>query len=137
MTGLMDYKDTSFVERKLKLSKEHLKNVITTIVGRFVQLQKTNPLLLVEAIFRFQSREIKEAILNNYGLEFRRNQPDVQAENHKTGEDMEIDQNIVFEDEKPIYNVFDEKDLETNQIEGEDKKQWTQQQDQILIDNYA
>ena len=36
MTGLMDYKDTSFVERKLKLSKEHLKNVITTIVGRFV-----------------------------------------------------------------------------------------------------
>ena len=51
------------------------------------------------------------------------------------------DVNIVFEDEQPFYNVFedtqalnDEKLLQVAAQDGE--KQWTQNEDEILIDNY-
>ena len=125
MRGLMDYQDTSLLDKKLKLSKDQLRQVITTIVGRFVQLQKQNPLLLIEALFRFQSRDIKESIVSNYGLDFRNDNLNG-AQKKVEQQEENVDDNIVFEDEQPIYDGFDEKDLETNQIEVDEKKQWTQ-----------
>ena len=80
--------------------------------------------------------------MSNYGMEFNFGQKKEahQEENRKTQiDDEEIEQNIVFQDEKPIYDVYEEKDIEGNQggAHSDDKKQWTQQQDQILIDNYV
>ena len=41
---------------------------MTVIVGKFVQLQMDNPMLALEALFRFQSKEIKDQVLCNYSL---------------------------------------------------------------------
>ena len=69
-------------------------------------------MLVVEALFRFQSKEIKDSILNNYGVDYiKANKMDAQAAAQKDLEQEILDENIVFEDEKPIYDVFDEKDL--------------------------
>jgi hypothetical protein len=43
-----------------------LKEVLTRIVGEFFEAMKVNRLLAVESLFRFQSRDQKENILNNY-----------------------------------------------------------------------
>lgn len=40
---------------------------MTQIIAKFVQLQKQNPLLIMEAMFRFQSKEIKDMVLYSYG----------------------------------------------------------------------
>jgi len=52
MRGLNEVK-ADVVNRRLELTKQSLKEVITVIVGKFVELQKTNPMLAVEALFRY------------------------------------------------------------------------------------
>lgn len=58
----------SYGERKLQVSLEQLKTIVTVIVGKFVTLQRDNPMLLLESLFRFQTKDIKDQVLNNYSL---------------------------------------------------------------------
>ena len=69
MKGIMENASgDSYNERKLRISNDQLKQIITTIVGKFVALQMDNPLLAMEAMFRFQTKEIKDQVLCNYEL---------------------------------------------------------------------
>ncbi len=52
MRGLNEVK-VDVVNRRLELAKQSLKEVITVIVGKFVELQKVNSMLAVEALFRY------------------------------------------------------------------------------------
>lgn len=88
MRGLNEVK-FDVVNRRLQLAKESLKEVITVIVGKFVELQKVNPMLAVEALFRYQSREIKDSIMQNYS-----NQQ--QAQVHA------VEERMIFEDEEEL-----------------------------------
>ena len=61
MKGLLDAsKKSSLIDKKLEFSQNELRKVITIIVGKFVLLQKENPLLALEALFKIQSKEIKD-----------------------------------------------------------------------------
>jgi hypothetical protein len=40
---------------------------LTAIVTKFVELQRENPMLIIESMFRYPSREVKDSILNSYG----------------------------------------------------------------------
>ena len=69
MKGIMDVSGSGgYTERKLQVSNEQLRQIVTIIVGKFVQLQMDNPMLALEALFRFQSKEIKDQVLGNYSL---------------------------------------------------------------------
>ena len=69
MRGIMTHMEgDSFAERKLRVSNDQLRSIVTVIVGKFVQLQMDNPMLALEALFRFQSKEIKDQVLCNYNL---------------------------------------------------------------------
>jgi len=57
MTGSLG---ESYTERKLQVSRDQLRQIVIVIVGKFVQLQMDNPMLALEALFRFQSKEIKD-----------------------------------------------------------------------------
>jgi len=48
------------------VSKAKLGEVLELIVGKFVALQMQNPLLAIEALFRYGSKETKDQILGNY-----------------------------------------------------------------------
>jgi len=66
MKGLNVNKPASFAARKLEVSEAKLKEVVVAIVSKFSLLQKTNPMLAVEALFPFTSKELVESIHNNY-----------------------------------------------------------------------
>ena len=60
MRGLIDpTKKISFQDHKLEYSREELRKVVTVIVEKFVALQRENPLLALEALFKIQSADIK------------------------------------------------------------------------------
>ena len=91
----------SYNERKLQISLEQLRTVIVVIVGKFVALQQDNPMLLLEALFRFQTKEIKDQVLNNYSLSVCRpglidKETDRERELKLSGA---YDENIIFGDE--------------------------------------
>ena len=114
MRGIMDNaQGDTYGERKLKVSTDQLKQIVTVIVGKFVQLQRDNPMLLLEAMYRFQTKEIKDQILCNYSLGVARpgfidKQEDRDRERLANGA---YDDNIVFEDEQALFVVRD-KDAE-------------------------
>jgi len=54
------------VNKRLENANQALREVVTTIVTKFVEMQRVNPMAAVEALFRYQSREIKDDILSNY-----------------------------------------------------------------------
>ena len=92
--------------------------MITTIVTKFVEMQRVNPMAAVEALFRYQSKEIKDDVLSNY------EKSDFQAA-------QMLDERIVYEDEEA---AVEEEAFEQPIVEQKD--QWTQEQDEILIENY-
>lgn len=54
MKGIMEnVSSDSYGERKLRISNDQLKQIVTAIVGKFVALQIDNPMLAMEAMFRF------------------------------------------------------------------------------------
>ena len=92
-------------------------------------------MLIMEAMFRFQSKEIKDQILCNYSLGVARpgfidKEEDRDRDRLMNGA---YDDNIVFEDEQALFVVRDKEDEEEHVV---DKNQWTQKQDEILIENY-
>ena len=91
-------------------------------------------MLALEALFRFQSKEIKDQVLCNYSLGVQRvGLVDKEVEQEK---DRQVhgayDDNIVFGEEQAVFGADDE----VNEEQVVDKKQWTQKQDDILIENY-
>ena len=102
----------SFAERKLRVSNEQLRNIVTIIVGKFVQLQMDNPMLAIEALFRFQSKEIKDQVLCNYSLGYSRVglvDKEMDQEKNKLVHGA-YDDNIVFGEEQAIFGVNGEND---------------------------
>ena len=77
MHGLGEKK--TFAARKLQFSEGQMREVVTAIVTRFVQLQSQNNMLVIEALFRYPSREVKDSILHCYGADNQQKpaQPDV------------------------------------------------------------
>lgn len=74
----------------------------------------------MEALFRFQSKDIKDQILSNYSN-------GIKLDNGKG-----LDERIIYADEEAVQ---DEPELEEPEP-VEEKEMWTQEQDDILIDNY-
>ena len=104
MKGIMD-NGGSYTERKLQVSNDQLRQIVTLIVGKFVQLQMDNPMAAMEALFRFQSKEIKDQILNNYDLGIARagfidKADDKEKDRLESGA---YDDNIVFGEEEVVY----------------------------------
>lgn len=66
MKGILQDKAVSSVAKQIEQHKAELKQIVTTIVSKFLELLRQNPMLGVEILFRFPSREIKDAILTNY-----------------------------------------------------------------------
>ena len=93
-------------------------------------------MLLLEAMFRFQTKEIKDQILCNYSLGVAR--PGFIDKEEDRDRDRQMngayDDNIVFEDEQVDFAVRDKDAEEEEHVV--DKNQWTQKQDEILIENY-
>ena len=86
MRGLSEAKPEG-TNRRLEIAKQALREVLTAIVTKFVEQQRVNPMLAVEALFRYRSKEVKDSILSNYsdGLPNDANQ---------------LDDRMVFEDEE-------------------------------------
>lgn len=132
MKGIMENSTQTFAEKKLRHSQEQLRQIITTIVGKFCQLQKENPMLAVEALFRFQSKEIKDMVMCNYAMDATRfglvdKEQDLAQQ---LAAAQAYDANIIFGDEQ-VATVDREEFVITDA-----KEQWTQEQDEILISNY-
>lgn len=110
--------------------------MVTVIVGKFVQLQMDNPMLALEAMYRFPTKEIKDQVLCNYEMRVTRAgfvDKEVDQERNKHMNEA-YDDNIVFGDEQVVFDV-NEGDSQEEQVVV-DKNQWTQKQDEILIENY-
>lgn len=56
-------------DMQLVYYQAELKNIMKSIVLRFVQLLKSNRMLAVESLFEFQTKDIKDQILANYDLD--------------------------------------------------------------------
>ena len=51
MKGLME--NDSYQSRKLKVSQDQLRSIVTTIVGKFIKLYQDNPMTITETLFRY------------------------------------------------------------------------------------
>jgi hypothetical protein len=65
MRGLNEVKSEA-KNKRLEMASNALSEIVTTIVKSFVEQTRVNAHLPVEALFRFQSLEIKNSILHNY-----------------------------------------------------------------------
>ena len=136
MKGLMDNASgDSYAARKLKVSQDQLRSIVTTIVGKFVKLYQDNPMSLLETLFRYQSKEIKDQVLCNYNIGTCRvglvdKEAEAERERQISGA---YDENIVFGEEKVVFETGEQEEAEHMPV---DKHQWTQKQDDVLIDNY-
>lgn len=119
MRGLNEIK-SSVVNKRLELAKSALREVLTTIVTQFLELHRTNHLVGLENLFRYSSREHKDSILQNY------------SDGMKPELAKQIDDRIRYEDEEL---VDDEPEQEAPEP-ADEKELWTQDQDDILIENY-
>jgi len=96
-------------------------------------------MLLLEAMFRFQTKDIKDQVLNNYSLGVARTglvdkETDRERDRLANGE---YDENIIFGEEQAVFAVDGDGDGEDAGADVVvDKNQWTQKQDEILIENY-
>lgn len=54
------------IDSKLNYTKQMLGEVLVAIIARFVAIQEQNPMLALEACFRFQNSQAKNDALNNY-----------------------------------------------------------------------
>ena len=89
MRGFSEIK-SQVVNRRLENAKALLKEVLTTIVTYFIELQRVNPMAAVEALFRYQSKDIKDQILSNYSDGLR-------LDNGKA-----LDERIIYADEEVV-----------------------------------
>lgn len=97
-------------------------------------------MLLLEAMFRFQTKDIKDQVLNNYSLGVARTglidkETDRERDRMANGA---YDENIIFGEEQAVFGV-DGDDGAAGDGSADvvvDKNQWTQKQDEILIENY-
>lgn len=107
-----------------------VKEVLTAIVTKFVELQRENPMLIIESMFRYPSREVKESILHSYGGQVTRENVNFDAGfQHQNYDQEQPDVQSEEEQDEPEQKAAVEES-------GEDKKKWTREQDEILITNY-
>ena len=94
----------------------------------------------MEAMFRFQTKEIKDQVLCNYSIGVQRYgmiDKDDENENNKLINGA-YDENIIFGDEQAVFGADNDVGAYSEE-ENErvvDKNQWTQKQDEVLIENY-
>ena len=97
-------------------------------------------MLAMEAMFRFQTKEIKDQVLCNYSIGVQRYgmiDKDDENENNKLINGA-YDENIIFGDEQAVFGADNDVNAYSEE-ENErvvDKNQWTQKQDEVLIENY-
>jgi hypothetical protein len=126
-----------------------LKQVLTTVITKFIELLKKNNMLGVEVLFRFPSRETKDQILSNYAG----NAPVATRKiggvgNDRKSVDDESNEGMVdLNNFDHMANSLNLDNLNLNDKEdGDDEApveklnetgfKWTQDKDEILINNY-
>ncbi|CDW80133.1 UNKNOWN [Stylonychia lemnae] len=113
-----------------------LKPLLMQIVKQFMETLQINSLLGIECLFRFSSREVKDAILDNYD---KYNGDSNQA---KRSEDQEMEDIYGQQKNETKENRDEAKQKqrsaydENDNIQQQAKNVWTEEQDNILIDNY-
>ncbi len=122
---------------KNNLLYKELYDCINQILKKFFSVFKTNKLLLVESLFKFNSAIIKDEILNNYEVHenndnylYVRQDLDIEKE-RIYGEDVNNDENNPF-----FTNDFDKKKEKNKNEDEEIKEKWTKNEDLLLIENY-
>lgn len=133
-------------EKILNMNSLDLKQVITIVIGKFIELLKKNKMLGVEIMFRFPSREIKDQILNNYERgapqgAVRKIAADKKSVDNESNEGM-VDLNNFDH----MANSLNIENLNLNENEDDEEApveklaetgfKWTQDKDEILINNY-
>ena len=101
--------------------------MVSAIVEKFVSLQRENPMLALEALFKFQSADIKQQVLSNYSY------------NSYGFVDKDMDENIVFQDEELNYepqSLVEGSDQKLPPDQFVDENAWTQEMDEVLINNW-
>ena len=83
-------------------------------------------MLALEALFRFQSKEIKDQVLYNYSIGVQRH-GFVDKENDQEKERMNngaYDENIIFGDEQVVFDAADD-EADDEEAQVAEKDQWT------------
>jgi hypothetical protein len=121
---------------KNNLLYKELYDCINQILKKFFSVFKTNKLLLVESLFKFNSAIIKDEILNNYEVHenndnylYVRQDLDIEKE-RIYGEDVHYDEN------NPFFTQDLEKKKDKKKIDEEIKEKWSKNEDLLLIENY-
>ena len=152
MKGILEKKSTTQSGKQIETYKADVKSVITLITAKFTELIKKNKMLGVEILFRFPTREIKDQILSNYDGKSAAHIP---SENKRQGRDDEIEEavidmnnfdhtanvlhidNLRIDDDARDTTIQDEAGpLGLHELPDELGFKWTQEKDEILINNY-
>lgn len=140
MRGIFEKKPNTKNQRVLEANSAELKVVITSIVGCFTELLKKNPMAGVEILFRFDSRETKDQILNNYEVGRREQTQKPVYKDNRIQEEV-IDLNNFGAGELNINNLRLDEDEEQKSHQDEEGEaghfNWTPELDEILINNYG
>jgi hypothetical protein len=148
MKGIMEHKASTVKQRQLEAYSIELKSVVTMVVGKFTELLKRNKMLGVEILFRFASKDIKDQILNNYEERAARAPAD-KAKHQAVQQQDELQEAVI---DMNNFNIEEEDIREdvlqlglvehdkhsSNDGDGNDGGfHWTQDKDEILINNYS
>jgi len=132
-----------------------LKAVIEKVVKSYFDLLKTNKLLIIESLFRFQNSIIRDDIFNNYeAIVVDEKDDNRDFDNNEFEKDLEYDGIMEFEKdpdaELALNNLKKKKKNNYNKEQNENMKKllnddrededmeekWTESDDIILIENY-
>lgn len=126
----------------------NLVNIINEIVNNYFKLMDTNRLLAVESLFRYSGPVERDYILNNYEISY--------SANIYNYDDEDLDKRVVYDEGENYYNTKNnDKDIEyeghinfekeieksiklrkNSDLSIPDLKQWTENEDILLIQNF-
>lgn len=148
MKGINEKVAVTQSDKQLNLYSLDLKQVLTTVITKFIELLKKNNMLGVEILFRFPSREIKDQILSNYERSAPAATRKIGGGNDRKSVDNESNEGMVdLNNFDHMANSLNLENLNINDKEdGDDEApveklneqgfKWTQDKDEILINNY-
>lgn len=148
MKGINEKVAVTQSDKQLNLYSLDLKQVLTIVITKFIELLKKNNMLGVEVLFRFPSREIKDQILSNYERSAPVATRKIGGGNDRKSADNESNEGMVdLNNFDHMANSLNLENLNINDKEdGDDEApveklneqgfKWTQDKDEILINNY-
>lgn len=117
MIGIGEFKSKSFAERQTAAVKEDLKQIVTVIVRHFIEKLSVNRLLGVEALFRFQTRQQKDDIMDNYESSLGTRTLEGDDEQGRTNKDKPEVEEAIWMDHEDYFQSLQKDDGANNRDE--------------------